>query len=194
MFVSDLRHFLDLPVDAPGPARRMADRLTRIVRAASAGDVGEPWTSAIRCERRPGRRPCEGFVEILRPDPADTVIRWGCGSCDDEGLISGWEASPYDLRQIELRATDEQVVVEIDADIAGALHRIPTLDRDSQRLVFRACVVDGGVVLVGSADALENLAEHVASEVNDEARRARQKHLHGALAALEHRLASTASR
>ncbi|MDA8311944.1 MAG: hypothetical protein M0Z46_15310 [Actinomycetota bacterium] len=27
MFVSDLRHFLDLPDDAPGPARKMAEQL-----------------------------------------------------------------------------------------------------------------------------------------------------------------------
>jgi hypothetical protein len=35
MFVSDLRHFLDIPDDAPGPARKMAEHLGFVVRAAN---------------------------------------------------------------------------------------------------------------------------------------------------------------
>jgi hypothetical protein len=35
VFVSDLRHFLGMPEDAPGPAKRMAEQLTSIVRAAT---------------------------------------------------------------------------------------------------------------------------------------------------------------
>jgi hypothetical protein len=46
MYVSDLRHFLDLPAAVPGPARRMAERLTMSVRAATAGDAGVEWGSA----------------------------------------------------------------------------------------------------------------------------------------------------
>jgi hypothetical protein len=78
MFVSDLRHFLDLADDAPGPARRMAEQLTMIVRAATAGDAGVEWVSALRCARRPGRRPCPSSHELAprwRSDPvmaADT--------------------------------------------------------------------------------------------------------------------------
>ena len=35
MLVTDLRHFLDLPEDTPGPARRLAQYLGNIVRAAT---------------------------------------------------------------------------------------------------------------------------------------------------------------
>jgi len=38
--VTDLHHFLDLPPDTPGPARRLAEHLGYIVRAATAGDAG----------------------------------------------------------------------------------------------------------------------------------------------------------
>jgi len=113
--VSDLEHFLDLPATVPGPALRLADRLGRMVSAATvaraiaerhppfvlnvgtAGDVGEPWPTAIRCERRPGRRPCTGFIEVVRAEP-EVPIRWWCNACDDEGVITGWERSPFDLR------------------------------------------------------------------------------------------------
>jgi hypothetical protein len=36
MFVSDLRHFLDIPFDAPGPARKMAKHLGFVVRVAAS--------------------------------------------------------------------------------------------------------------------------------------------------------------
>ena len=48
MMVADLHHFLDLPDDIPGPARRLAEHLSSIVRAATAGDVGTAWMSALR--------------------------------------------------------------------------------------------------------------------------------------------------
>jgi len=35
MLVTELRHFLDLPEDTPGPARRLAQHLGNIVRAAT---------------------------------------------------------------------------------------------------------------------------------------------------------------
>jgi len=68
MFVSDLRHFLDLPDDAPGPARKMAKQLGNVVRAATAAEAGTAWVSALPCRRRLGRRPCPGRIIVFRPD------------------------------------------------------------------------------------------------------------------------------
>jgi hypothetical protein len=97
MFVSDLRHFLDIPSDAPGPARRMAEQLTLIVRVATAGDSGTTWVSALTCNRRPGRVPCADTIAVHRAD-VPPAIEWLCTSCGDDGVISGWERSPFDLR------------------------------------------------------------------------------------------------
>ena len=49
MLVTDLSHFLDLPEDTPGPARRLAQHLGSIFRAATAGDAGIRWMSALPC-------------------------------------------------------------------------------------------------------------------------------------------------
>lgn len=174
MIVSDLEHFLDLPTDVPGPALRLANRLGRIVSAATAGDVGEPWTTAIRCERRPGRRPCNGFVEVVRPEP-EAPIRWWCNACDDEGLITGWEHSPFDLRLRDLRSAPAGRQVVIDVEMAGTLQRIAVLDTEAARVVFRARATADGAVLIGSVDELEALAEHVAAEANHEPNRSRQR-------------------
>ncbi len=60
MLVTDLHHFLDLPDDIPGPARRLAAYLSNIVRAATAGDAGTAWMTTLPCRCRPARRPCRG--------------------------------------------------------------------------------------------------------------------------------------
>ena len=48
MRVTDLRHFLDLPADTPTPARRLAGQLSNLVRAATAGDAGVAWETALQ--------------------------------------------------------------------------------------------------------------------------------------------------
>jgi hypothetical protein len=91
--VTDLHHFLDLPPDTPGPARRLAEQLGNIVRAATAGDAGTAWQSALPCRRRPANRACPGQMIVLRTE-AGAPIRWQCSRCNDTGVISNWEDSP----------------------------------------------------------------------------------------------------
>ena len=90
--VTDLHHFLDLPDGTPGPARRLAGHLSNIVRAATAGDAGIAWESALPCRRRPANRRCPGRMVVLRTEPP-APIRWQCSVCDDEGVISNWAGS-----------------------------------------------------------------------------------------------------
>lgn len=177
MFVSDLRHFLDLPDDVPGPARRMAERLTLIVRAATAGDAGVEWASALPCDRRPGHRSCPGHIAVLRTDVPPSIA-WYCTSCGDEGVISGWERSPYDLRSRHPRprpADTRRLVVA--AETAATLRDLQLLDSDTERFVFRAEASAEGIVLVGDDDDLDELMGYVAAEANHEANRRRQRRL-----------------
>jgi hypothetical protein len=184
MFVSDLRHFLDLPEDVPGPARRMAERLTLIVRAATAGDAGAEWVSALICDRRPGHRPCAGHLAVLRTDVPPSIA-WHCTSCGDEGVISGWEQSPYDLRarHPRPRSTAGRRVV-IPADTTATLRRLELLDSDSERLVFRAEALEAGIALIGDDDDFDELLGYVAAEANHESDRRRQRRLDDAFEVL----------
>ena len=138
MFVSDLRHFLDMPEDAPDPAVQMGEQLCAVVRAATARPAGTVWTTALPCRRRPGRRPCSGRKTIFRADlPAP--IEWRCSSCGDEGVISGWEGSYCDLRQPrpQARGQDKGEVL-ISGEMAASLRGLGLLDTDCERLVFAA--------------------------------------------------------
>lgn len=49
MMVTDLRHLLGLEPDAPGAVVRLASYLGDIVKAATAGDVGVAWATALPC-------------------------------------------------------------------------------------------------------------------------------------------------
>lgn len=177
MFVSDLRHFLDLPDDVAGPARRMAERLSLIVRAATASNSGAEWASALRCDRRPGHRPCPGCLALLRFDVPPSIA-WRCMSCGDDGVISGWERSPFDLRSRHAgqESADVRRVV-IPADAAAALRELQLLDSDTERLVFRAEAHDEGVALLASDDDLDELMGCVAAEANHEDDRRRRRRL-----------------
>lgn len=184
VFVSDLRHFLDLPDDAPAPARRIAEHLSMVVRAATAGQAGLSWVTAITCPRRPRHRACPGHIAVLRSDVPPS-IEWRCIACGDEGVISGWEHSPFDLRSptSDPRPGDDVAVV-VGPDVAATLRSLMLIDTAGERLVFRALPTDQGIVLGGDADDLDELIGYVAAEANHEDDPRRQKQLDTAFDAL----------
>ncbi|MFN0089267.1 MAG: hypothetical protein ACKVWR_03205 [Acidimicrobiales bacterium] len=182
--VSDLRHFLDMPDDAPAPARRLAAQLAMIVRAATAGDTGAGWVSALPCPRRPGRRPCIGHIALNRTDiPAS--IRWQCTHCGDEGIVSGWLSSAYDLRQLRAQPVVEKTHhVVISPETAAALRSLLVLDLPGERLVWRARITGGHILLTATAAEFEDLLGYIAAEANHEPNKRRQKQLDAAFHAL----------
>ena len=180
MLVADLTHFLDLPEATPGPARRLAAHLGDIVRAATAGDAGTVWTSALPCRRRPAHRPCPGRVKVLRPEPV-APIRWQCSVCDDEGVISNWAASRYDLRRRRLTLADVPNEVVVSQDTAATLHDLRLLDTDSERLVFRIRAHRDGAVLPATDGELDELIGLLAAEANHEPHRRRRQRLDAAV-------------
>jgi len=181
--VTDLRHFLDLPPGTPGPARRLAGHLSNIVRAATAGDAGIAWESALPCRRRPANRRCPGRMIVLRTEPA-APIRWQCSVCDDEGIISNWADSPFDLRRRRLTLAGPVNEIVISEEAAAAPRELRLPDADCERLVFRIRAHDGGAALPATSDDLDELIGFVAAEANHEPSRRRRQRLDAALDAL----------
>ncbi len=187
--VTDLRHFLDLPPDSPGPARRLAEHLGDIVRAATAGDTGAAWETALPCRRRPANRACPGRMIVQRGE-ARAPIRWRCGVCDDTGVIGNWEDTPFDLRRRRLTIAEPANDIVIANEIAAALRDLQLLDPDCERLVFRVRAHHDGAVLSASDEDLEELIGAVAAEANHEPNRRRQQRLDAAFDALNDAVAS----
>ena len=194
MFVSDLRHFLDMPDDVPGPARKMAEHLGFVVRAATASEAGAWWVSALNCRRRPGNRPCGGHIAVFRADlPAP--IEWQCGNCADEGVISGWEDSPFDLRQPRSHLDNEpKHEILLTDELAAALRDLRFVDTDCECLVFRMRSSNEGIVLAAGSDGLDELLGFVAAEANHETNRPRRKRLDETFGVLNDALTDTDSR
>ncbi|HQZ33430.1 MAG TPA: hypothetical protein PK020_03345 [Ilumatobacteraceae bacterium] len=189
MLVADLRHFLDMPDDAPVPATRLGLQLSAIVRAASARPTVSGARSAIGCTRRPGRRPCEGLIMVFRRTNGE--IAWSCDACGDEGVIHGWEGSPADVSGLDdSYAEGDPVTLVITRDLFDVIQGVLQLDDACELLVARAEGSRGGVVLTGRTGAFEELVEYVASEANAETNRRRVRLLEEACAELEAALAA----
>lgn len=183
MMVTDLHHFLDLPVDAPGPAQRLAEHLGNIVRAATAGDTGPAWETALPCRRRPANHRCSGRISVRRPEPP-APIQWQCNACQDEGVISNWAESPYDLRRRRLSIAVAADDIVISEETAAALRELQLLDPDCERLVYRIRPHANDAILSATPDDLDALIEAVAAEANHEPNRRRRQRLDAAFDAL----------
>ncbi|MGZ4585897.1 MAG: hypothetical protein ACXVYI_16450 [Mycobacterium sp.] len=115
---------------------------------------------------------------------AAAPIRWWCTVCDDEGVISNWADTLYDLRRRRLSVAGDVDAVIVSDGTAAVLRGLVLLDPDCQRLVFGMRAHPGGGVLLAGADDLEELIEFVAAEANHEPNRRRQHRLDAAFYAL----------
>jgi hypothetical protein len=97
--VTDISHFLKengMIASASGPARKLAEHIAAIVAESTAVLADIDGYEKVPCRRRPRRRPCVGLIESwIEPDSG--AIYWECPSCGDNGLISHWEGTMWDL-------------------------------------------------------------------------------------------------
>ena len=173
--VTDLHHFLDLPA-------WHARARTPVGRASGQH---RPGGNSRRCRHRLGKRAavpppaasrrCPGRMIVLRTEPT-APIRWQCSVCDDEGIISNWAGSPFDLRRRRLTLAHPVNEIVIPDEVAAVLRELQLPDADCERLVFRIRAHDGGAVLLAAGDDLDELIGFVAAEANHEpSRRCRQR-------------------
>ena len=187
MLSADLRHFLDLPDDAPGPARRLATQLGDLVRAATAAEPGPAWVSALPCRRRPGHRACPGQMMLRRPDREAPIV-FECTDCGDGGLISGWQDSPYDRsdhRHLPAAAVARVKQISIPRGVADTLRELTFLNRSCERVVYGAPADRGAVVLTVTEQDLQELTGSVAAQANHEPDLRRRRRLDAAFASLD---------
>lgn len=102
-WIADLSHFLDDKgriAPTRGPARQLAKHYAAIVIMVSRPELIVPGEYRVRCRRRPGRKPCGGFIEAdLVPDTED--IEWWCPDCGDNGYIQNWKGTMWDCTDAE---------------------------------------------------------------------------------------------
>jgi hypothetical protein len=123
---------------------------------------------------------------VLRSEDPAAPIQWQRSACGDDGVISNWQQTPYDLRRRALVLADDATPVTVSLEVAEALQDLQLLDPDCERIVFRTHPADrgDGAMLSVTDDDLEQLIGAVAAEANHEPNRRRQKRLDAAFDAL----------
>lgn len=175
-WVTDMRDFEGLfgnDADDASEARKIAEYFGSIVMAATSWWIGIPMASTIRCRRRPGRRPCPGYIQLLRAD-RPPQIEWQCPCCDDNGVIDGWEGSRWDLSRPE-EEDDPEVDVLLTEREHLALRDRGSGDKGIMRIVMGALAAGREIVMSASVEEMEHLAGFVAVEAEREPRQSRRR-------------------
>jgi hypothetical protein len=156
-------------------AKRFAAYLGGVVSAATAHPPGEVIATGLACHRRPGRKPCPGKLLVRRAE-APAQIEWACPACSEEGVISGWEGSSWDLSPALATDGDERAAL-LSIDQYRRLLGLRLLDANSLRVVYAARLTGAGVIVSAGEEDLENLIGYVANEASHETDRARRRGL-----------------
>lgn len=168
--VTDMTRFLpsrDPEEDVSAPDRRLGEYFGRIVEAATAGMVrGREQTTVVRCRRRPSRRPCAGRIEVLLTD-VPSRIGWRCPTCGDQGVISKWRRTPWDLSAQQGSGPMAEVIsVALPEEVHRVLDGVEWHDPDMARLVKGARADHEDAVIEGPAPLVGRLRDRVADEVD----------------------------
>jgi hypothetical protein len=102
--------------------------------------------------------------------------------CHDEGLISNWQDSPYDLRRRQLALSRWVNKVVLSEEVAAALRELQLLA--CARVVFVMRSDDDRIIMPARGDDLDELIGFAAAEANHESDRRRRQRLDAALDAL----------
>jgi hypothetical protein len=184
-YVTDLTHFLtDDGLLAPGRPGQVGGWFARVAAAASLHPCEETVMTALPCRRRPGRRPCPGYIDLIRH--RDGAIEWACSDCDANGFISGWEGTRWDRRRAVARVpAAEAVDLLLSEHEFAQIRRIEDLGPQGEVLMDGAVRVGGGVRVRGSAEEFAELVRDL--EVGARTCRGRRRQ---ALAAIAQRMAA----
>ncbi len=97
-YITDITHYLDeegyIGIES-GPGLRFAEYLTSIISMISHPPP-LPDEFKVKCRRRPNRKPCKGIIEG-DTDPDTDAIIWWCPECLENGFISNWHDTMWDL-------------------------------------------------------------------------------------------------
>lgn len=177
IFITDMTHFEGIP-SGPShePARRIGRFFGAIVSAASVSPADKLIESALFCRRRPGRIRCLGHLQIRR-DSISGVIFWHCSRCDDQGEISNWEGTSWNLSRWAPDHVDNQKLHELvlTEDELQELKRSLILNPECECLLYGAIIAHGGIVIRATLEELEELEENIAADANHEEKRRRQR-------------------
>lgn len=158
---------------------RRSEYLSAIVSAATLAPPGVEVDTSIKCRKRPERKLCHGLIRLrLQENPAELI--WWCPVCADSGVIRNWKGIPWNLSHTKGAGVingDEYCEVILTNDEYKLLSEIAILEPQAQKIVQDASIIENGVMLIGSLDAMDELMGYIAFEANHEQKNRRQQAL-----------------
>ncbi|MBN1288390.1 MAG: hypothetical protein JXA49_01985 [Actinobacteria bacterium] len=173
--------------DIPPHARRLAEYFGSIIGAATLTGPGLVVHTALRCRRRPGRKPCPGRIVVERLE-VPPEIEWSCSSCGDRGVLRNWRRTGWDLSEKGefLNGTERRIGIELTAEQYDVLRKGGVaFDAESDRIVLGAITTGRGIEIRGTFDELDYFLECLAAEANHETNPARRRLLDAAYDVLQ---------
>ena len=100
VMITNIQHFIDGAKPVVGSSREaqeLLNFLTAIIEAATEA-YDQPMTVSTACCRNDvNGQTCFGNIEVF-VDFDTNQIGWECVECGNEGIITGWEDTPWDKR------------------------------------------------------------------------------------------------
>lgn len=190
-YITDLAHFLDEnglpPVDAPRRMLRMLAFLGSIVKAGSSHPVGTQFASAIPCRRRFCSR-----LSLTIANGRDGRTRWECPDCGENGYISKWQGSDYDLSAAVEPAAGLRIGMLVTSEEHKWLSEIMTNSQEEDAIIAGGVVVDQGVWISGRPEDFDLLLGSIAFDANHTNSTKRRRALHAIHDRVDRMVAETA--
>jgi len=163
-YVIDLTHLLDEnglpPVDAPRALLKALAFYGSIVNAGSAHPAGTRFPSMIRCRRRAAKS------RLTITHGGDGTICWECPECGDNGYISKWQGTDYDLGAVVEPDPSRRIGVPIAADEHELLSGIVVASREEAAIIAGGMVTEQEVWISGRDEDFEELLGSIAFDAN----------------------------
>lgn len=156
--------------------------LGTIVAAATLVPSGNEINTALKCRKRPERKPCKGSIHArLHEEPIELV--WWCSECGDSGVIQNWKGTPWNRAHVRNRGKIENSgdyceVILSDKEFE-LLNEISILEPGAQKIVDSYIFISRGFLLVGTVENMDDLIGYIAFEANFEQNQRRQNYLYG---------------
>lgn len=163
--------------DLPPPSRRLAEYFGSIVSAATLAPPGAEVHTALRCRRRPGRKPCPGHIVVERLE-VPPEIEWSCPCCGDRGVIRNWRGTGWDLsgKGNSGNNGEPRLAIELSIEQYDALRKDSvSFDAECERIILGAVTTRRGIEIKGTFEELDYFLECLAAEANHETNAARRR-------------------
>lgn len=168
IWMTDLSHFLDEngnpPTDISDELRDSIQFFTNITRAASSHISNKPFLSMVQCRRTIDDNICGSWLSVEKMDRGQ--IHWKCPICGEEGFISNWQKTRYDLTEEARKQEDESFTLIVTKKEYELLQDILIFSSEEEAILFGGVSTAKGVRLSGYPESFDLLIDSLAAAAN----------------------------